>query len=89
MATLNMRLPENVPGAFYVSSECIDCDQCRETAPAVFRRQEEISFSIVFHQPVTDLERQEAEQALKGCPVDAIGNDGGVPSPNKPTVILD
>lgn len=86
MATLNMRLPENVPGPFYVSSECIDCDQCRETAPTVFRREEEISFSIVFHQPVTDLERQEAEQALQGCPVDAIGNDGCAPSPHEPNV---
>jgi ferredoxin len=57
MATPELRLPENVPGVFYVTSECIDCDICRETAPGIYRRHDEIGYSIVHHQPVTTEER--------------------------------
>jgi ferredoxin len=68
-----MRLPENVPGPFYVTSECIDCDICRETAPAIFRRHDVIGFSVVFHQPLTEAERAQAIAGMSGCPVEAIG----------------
>jgi len=76
MADLHSRLAENVPGAFYINKECIDCDMCRETAPSVFKRNDDIGFSVVFHQPATEVERQQAEEALIGCPVEAIGNNG-------------
>jgi ferredoxin len=76
MADLTARLPENIPGAFYTTSECIDCDMCRETAPTVFKRNDDIAFSIAFHQPETEAERHQAEQALAGCPTEAIGNNG-------------
>ena len=76
MANLNSRLPENVPGAFYISSECIDCDMCRETAPDVFKRNDDIGFSVVFHQPESAAECKQAEEALNGCPVEAIGHNG-------------
>lgn len=76
MTVLTERLPENVPGAFYTTSECIDCDMCRDSAPAVFRRHDDIGFSVVYHQPATDAERQQAQQALEECPTEAIGNDG-------------
>jgi ferredoxin len=49
---------------------------CRETAPTVFRRNDEIGMSVVFCQPGTETEREQAEAAIVGCPVDAIGNDG-------------
>jgi ferredoxin len=71
-------LVQNKPGAFFVSSECIDCDMCRETAPTVFKRNDDIAFSVVFHQPETEVERGEAEEAMIGCPVEAIGNNGAV-----------
>jgi ferredoxin len=73
MATPSLRLPESVPGPFYVTSECTDCDMCRETAPTIFRRHEEIGYSIVFHQPETEAERGQAMEGLQGCPVEAIG----------------
>ncbi len=73
MATPEMRLPENVPGSFYVTSECIDCDMCRETAPSVYQRHDGIGFSIVHHQPVTAEEREQAMEGMNGCPVEAIG----------------
>ena len=33
MADRMDKVPENVPGRFYVDATCIDCDLCRETAP--------------------------------------------------------
>jgi ferredoxin len=38
MADIANRYSENVPGKFYVDDQCIDCDLCRETAPANFTR---------------------------------------------------
>ena len=76
MATLSDRLPQNLPGPFYVDSTCIDCDQCRAAAPEFFQRDAEIGMSVVFRQPVTPEEVSEAQAALEGCPTDSIGNDG-------------
>lgn len=73
MATPEMRLPENVPGPFYVTSECIDCDLCREAAPSIFQRNHELGFSIVVRQPTTVEECQLAWEGLRSCPVEAIG----------------
>ena len=75
MATLSERLPQNVPGRFYVDSTCIDCDMCRTTAPEFFRRDDETGFSYVYRQPVTPEEVAQAEDA-RNCPTDSIGNDG-------------
>ena len=70
-------LPQNVPGNFFVDSQCIDCDLCRETAPTVFARHDESGYSYVQKQPETPEEVTMAQEALQGCPVDAIGNNGG------------
>ncbi len=76
MADKTLRLLENVPGAFYVTEDCIDCDTCRDIAPAFFTRHDGIGFSVVHRQPETDEERTLAREAMEGCPVEAIGNDG-------------
>ena len=76
MANRNERLPENVPGEFYVDSSCIDCDMCRGNAPQFFRRDDETGFSVVYKQPVTPQEIQEAQEAMNECPSESIGNDG-------------
>ncbi len=34
MADVANKYPENAAGKFYVDEQCIDCDLCRETAPA-------------------------------------------------------
>lgn len=75
MATLSERLPQNVPGRFYVDASCIDCDLCRTTAPETFRRDDTTGFSYVYRQPVTAEEIEHAEEA-QNCPTDSIGNDG-------------
>jgi ferredoxin len=76
MADLNSRLPQNTLGPWYVDSNCIDCDLCRETAPTVFKRDEDGGYSMVFHQPETEEEIKQAQEAKEGCPVEAIGDDG-------------
>ena len=76
MANKNDRLPENVAGAYYVDSSCIDCDMCRGNAPQFFRRDDEIGSSIAYRQPNTPEEFKQAEDARQGCPTESIGNDG-------------
>jgi hypothetical protein len=51
MANLTKRVPENVLGDFFVDSTCIDCDACRQIAPAVFSQATATSY--VSHQPET------------------------------------
>jgi ferredoxin len=77
MAEVAEKWPDNSPGRFYVDEQCIDCDLCRELAPEFFRRNDGQGYSYVYHQPSTDEERGECEEALESCPVEAIGNDGG------------
>ena len=84
MAEHTKRLPRNIPGKWYVDANCIDCDLCRETAPSVFKRDDENGNSFVFHQPQTEEEVRLAKEAMAGCPVEAIGNDN--PSPPEPTI---
>lgn len=72
MASLAKRLPDNVPGDFYVDDTCIDCDACRIFAPTVF--SDTGDQSAVFHQPETDGEILAAERALISCPTASIGS---------------
>ncbi len=76
MANQNSRLPENVPGPYYVTNQCIDCGMCPEIAGAVFRRNANIGYSVVLRQPMNEQEIAQAEEAMTSCPADAIGNDG-------------
>jgi ferredoxin len=76
MADPKDRLVENVPGAYYVDSQCIDCDVCRVTAPANFQRSEEKGYSYVFRQPESPEENAQCQEAMDSCPVEAIGSDG-------------
>ncbi|PYS77165.1 MAG: ferredoxin [Acidobacteria bacterium] len=89
MADPNDRVPENTPGAYYVDTNCIDCDVCRDTAPSNFTRADRGGYSFVFitradsggysfvfKQPESDAETALCEEALLCCPVEAIGNDG-------------
>jgi len=72
MAKTALRLSENVPGDFFVDSTCIDCDACRQIAPATFA--EDGDYSIVYRQPETDDELRRAMMALVACPTASIGS---------------
>ena len=73
MADIADKLEENVDGRYFVDSECIDCDACREAAPNNFTREQEQGYSYVYKQPEDEQEEIECMAALEGCPVDAIG----------------
>ena len=76
MANFDDRHPDNVPGKFYVDTQCIDCDVCRVTAPNNFKRNEEKGYSFVSKQAETPEEDAQCQEAMDSCPVEAIGNDG-------------
>src|ERR1051325_2820412 len=71
MANLLERLPQNVPGDFYVDSTCIDCDTCSQLAPSIFRDHGDQCSS--FHQPDTPAEARLSLMALVACPTGSIG----------------
>ena len=72
MARLEERLPENVPGEFFVDSTCIDCETCMFVAPATFAESRQ-SMSYVHAQPADDAQRHRALMALISCPTSSIG----------------
>ena len=76
MADIDDKWPDNVKGKFYVDEQCIDCDLCRETAPDFFTRSDDGGYSFVMKQPTTSEEVEMCMEALEGCPVEAIGDDG-------------
>lgn len=76
MADVEDKVPGSATGAFYVDSNCIDCDLCRQTAPDNFDRNDDEGFSFVTKQPENDEEAQLCRDALDDCPVEAIGDDG-------------
>jgi glyoxylase-like metal-dependent hydrolase (beta-lactamase superfamily II)/ferredoxin len=71
MAQIQERLPQNVAGEFYVDASCIDCDACRQIAPASFREYD--GKSAVYHQPQNPGEVHRAFMALVACPTASIG----------------
>ncbi|HEV2721061.1 MAG TPA: MBL fold metallo-hydrolase, partial [Thermoanaerobaculia bacterium] len=72
VAQVALKLPDNVPGDFFVDSSCIDCDACRIFAPSVF--SDAGDQSAVFHQPETPDELLAAQRALISCPTASIGS---------------
>jgi glyoxylase-like metal-dependent hydrolase (beta-lactamase superfamily II) len=71
MSKLELRLPQNVAGDFYVDSSCIDCDACRQIAPDTFREYRDLS--VVYQQPENQEQHQRALMALVACPTASIG----------------
>jgi ferredoxin len=76
MADSTSKVPGTVTGRFYVDTNCIDCDLCRQTAPDNFDRNEDEGFSFVKKQPQNEVEEKACRDALEECPVEAIGDDG-------------
>lgn len=66
------KFTENVPGPYSVNTECIDCDLCRQVAPAHFKRETRHGHSYVYQQPVNAKQEAQCQEALQTCPVDAI-----------------
>ena len=73
MADYVKRLDANVNGNFYVDATCINCDACRQLAPASF--EEVGDYSAVLHQPATEQQVRAAYRALLACPTGSIGTE--------------
>ena len=71
MADRAQAVSDNVPGGFFVDSTCIDCDTCRQLAPATFGDNGETSF--VQLQPQGGEATRAALRALIACPTGSIG----------------
>lgn len=73
MADPHKRLQTNSSGNFFVDATCINCDACRQLAPANF--EEVGDCSAVVHQPAGEREIREAYRALLACPTGSIGTE--------------
>ncbi len=76
MADPKKKWPDNISGHFYVDDQCIACDACVMEAPNFFQMNEDQGHAFVKKQPKTQDEINNCLEALKCCPVDAIGSDG-------------
>ncbi len=73
MARAAAKLPANVDGDLYVDTSCIDCDLCRQLAPATYARRDRDAQSYVHTQPRDAAGRERALMALVTCPTSSIG----------------
>ncbi len=75
MPDKNQKWETNVPGKFYTDKTCIACDACCTAAPGNFIMNDQ-GHAIVSKQPGSPEEEDQCREAMEGCPVEAIGNDG-------------
>src|SRR5258708_32313308 len=76
MADPRLRHPASVPGPWFVDTTCIDCDACRQLAPAVFAESDGHGQSTVWRQPASAEDERAASRALVACPTASIGVEG-------------
>lgn len=76
MADSSVRVPENVPGKWYVDENCIACDSCVSIAPDFFAMAEDGKYACVIKQPATAEDETICQDAKAACPTDSIGDDG-------------
>ncbi|GIW22345.1 MAG: hypothetical protein KatS3mg068_1352 [Candidatus Sericytochromatia bacterium] len=76
MANFNRRFKINAKGKFYVDNKCIACDNCVGLASDFFKMNDDLGHAYVYKQPTNIEEEKICIEAMKVCPVNAIGNDG-------------
>ena len=76
MADLNDKYPENIPGRYFVDRTCIACDACCIAAPDHFAMDNDDGHAYVNKQPSTPEEEELCKEAMEGCPVESIGDNG-------------
>lgn len=78
MADKNEKWTLNIPGKFYVDEQCIACDACVCEAPEFFAMNTDDGHAYVYKSPTKEKDVELCMEALRLCPVDAIGNDGTI-----------
>ncbi|MGE3973888.1 MAG: ferredoxin [Bdellovibrionales bacterium] len=76
MADKGQKWGENAQGKFYVDQACIACDACVTIAPDFFSMDQSGGHAFVTKQPSNPETEDQCREAMEGCPVEAIGNDG-------------
>ena len=76
MADKELKWENNAEGKYYVDKNCIAAKYCVSVAPENFRMVENGSHAHVLKQPVSSDEEEQVADAIMGCPVSAIGDDG-------------
>jgi ferredoxin len=78
MADKNDKIPENVPGKYYVDKTCVPCHTCMEVegAGALLKYNDDQTYVYFHAQPTDEAQVKIAEDSLAICPTGAIGNDG-------------
>ena len=76
MADKETKWEKNVPGKIYVDESCITCDACVLAAPDNFVIDDDEGHAYVSKQPESPEEEEAVLEAIEGCPVEAIGDDG-------------
>lgn len=77
MADNTHKLPENVPGSWYVDDTCTPCRVCLDEAPQLLKYNDDETYVYFFKQPEGEDELAAAQNASAICPQNAIGDDGG------------
>ena len=78
MADKTKKVPQNVPGAWYVDDElCTPCRTCLEVAGAdAFLKYNDDETKVYFHKQPEGAEVAIAGETIAVCPQAAIANDG-------------
>ncbi len=76
MADITQKWKQNKEGKIFVDQSCIACDACVLSAPNNFKMHEDEGHAYVSKQPETPEEEKQCREALEGCPVEAIGDNG-------------
>ena len=76
MADKELKWENNAEGKYYVDKNCIAAKYCLSVAPENFRMAENGSHAYVVKQPATSDEEVQVADAVMGCPVSSVGDDG-------------
>lgn len=76
MADKTSKVEKNVPGRWYVDTNCMGCGMCQGIAPANVAFEPGYEFAYISKQPDNPDEEAALAQAADQCPAEAIGNDG-------------
>jgi ferredoxin len=78
VADKDHKVPENVPGAWYVDDTCTPCRVCLDVqlAENFLKYNDDETYVYFYRQPDGEEEIQAAGESMAICPQGAIGEDG-------------
>ncbi|MDB6173258.1 MAG: ferredoxin [Chthoniobacteraceae bacterium] len=78
MADYCSKVPENVPGPWYVDATCTPCRTCLDVdgADSLIKWNDDETYVYFHEQPIGDAQVAIAEEIMAVCPTAAVGSDG-------------